>query len=1360
MSYYGSGTPAGRSRRGPALTFDPKNNGRDDVDDSDTPEPFRIRLLRGYGYALHIIMALLATAILAVLAFHVFRHQIKHTANTFSQSIYNRTHHRNDATSNNANTTTVDTSNASSVTAVTTPAASTPSTPPLTTTTTSLPPALTSTPASNQVGAEFAANAEIIRQHNALFADGNVTWALGVNDFSHLSLAQFANNVLMSATSSQELMRSIRTLPPLNADANTPSTSNNTRKSSVNAHHRQLLDETDSAASTDDLDNTPLPPRPVDPPPEPLPLPLSVMHTNTIPPPPTPPSEWSTHPAMSDGNEAETVDTSNTHNTESETANRTDNSESESVNGTHTDHAYSTQHDHRALNITSDVSGNSSKQIPQPPMHHNTQTRSSAPVIANMTMTNTTNNTATVDDTTHPHHHKSGNTSVSADTSITNNTSNVKLTNSTTSLASDNSSFNNNTTSNAAVNTVNIANATAANMTGTSDTISNVTNHHEHSHMDRVNVNATHTGNVTSNGTSTGVMMPTSLNTTTPTLLNTSMPTTPNTTTVTTPNTTSATTPDTTNMTTHDITTAAMPNTTTTTPNTTSVITPNTTASTSKSGGFDPSFFHAMPHVNPPQSTPPSQSNYASQHHPNNAPTTTLTTSAETSTPNSTSINNTTPVSSNSTVIPTMSVPIGEMRTPQPIEETQNSVSDNAETPTPPHKILQSVDSTSNHAATTNNTTNTSTIPNNTIDTNTVHNISNNTNANTTNANTTSNNSTNTGSIITGNHDQIGSLSLLHSIANNMTLTPVNTTVNSTLANVTSSDNSTHHHHHHDHESLDNNSSDHHGHHHADQGNVSLNGTIIVLNASLANTTSMNATSANATSANTTSANTMSTNTTSNNITSSHDAATHNATTFNATSDHQHLHHHHHDEHHHAYHHPVVNTTQVSHTTVSNITVINATLSNITISNATFTNTTLITTILTYTTTTGNTSESDRNLTDADHHRNHDQQHHHDTNTHNDTQANATMHGNSSDGNTLPPVQYNIQYIPPAVKNKNTTTAGGKTLLSVIGYDTDELMIDAADVTTTFVRKLSSARAPIISANVSEPWFSQDNVTVFDWTALGLVSPVQSQGTNCASDWVFTAVGAIETANAIQQRQRTHDSLVGVDCKTLNSTKPANPCPLTIESISVQHVIDCIIDRKINICAGNTPINILSLFNNNNNQQIIKTIEDKYYPYISGNGQAPYSCNKRQESKYAHNHAVIINAKRVILSERMTVQDIINIYTQGSGVLIICLDARSSLFQQYRGGIYSPTTNNTCATNANVSPNYCMLSTGYGYVGDHVTNDNMFLVLKSSLGTSWGMNGYMYHQVRAGETTCSPLQHAIYVSAVGSVNVNQGKTRK
>jgi len=196
-----------------------------------------------------------------------------------------------------------------------------------------------------------------------------------------------------------------------------------------------------------------------------------------------------------------------------------------------------------------------------------------------------------------------------------------------------------------------------------------------------------------------------------------------------------------------------------------------------------------------------------------------------------------------------------------------------------------------------------------------------------------------------------------------------------------------------------------------------------------------------------------------------------------------------------------------------------------------------------------------------------------------------------------------------------------------------------------------------------------------DWTTKGKVQKVKNQG-QCGSCWAFSAIGALESADAIK----------GGDLKDL----------------SEQQLVDCAGAQGNQGCNGglmNQAFDYLIQFGGSEGQ--------KDYPYTARDG----SC-KADKGKVA---AKIASHKELPPNEN-ALGDAIQ-----TGPVSVAIEADQSIFQFYKSGILD----GNCGKN---------LDHGVLAVGYKSDANKGYWIVKNSWGASWGNQGFVW--IRAFKNMC------------------------
>jgi cathepsin L len=193
-----------------------------------------------------------------------------------------------------------------------------------------------------------------------------------------------------------------------------------------------------------------------------------------------------------------------------------------------------------------------------------------------------------------------------------------------------------------------------------------------------------------------------------------------------------------------------------------------------------------------------------------------------------------------------------------------------------------------------------------------------------------------------------------------------------------------------------------------------------------------------------------------------------------------------------------------------------------------------------------------------------------------------------------------------------------------------------------------------------------------DWLAAGAVTPVKDQG-QCGSCWSFSATGMMEGAWAVK-----HKSLL---------------------SLSEQQLVDCSGAYGNEGCNGGWPDAAVKYVIANKG-----IASESSYPYVSGDGSY-HTCTASSRTPSGATFTNVVDVQKGNETAILTATNI--------GPVSICIEADTSTFQFYSGGIMNDPA---CGTTLD----HAVLVTGYGTSG--TTN---YWSVKNSWGTGWGENGYV-----------------------------------
>lgn len=196
------------------------------------------------------------------------------------------------------------------------------------------------------------------------------------------------------------------------------------------------------------------------------------------------------------------------------------------------------------------------------------------------------------------------------------------------------------------------------------------------------------------------------------------------------------------------------------------------------------------------------------------------------------------------------------------------------------------------------------------------------------------------------------------------------------------------------------------------------------------------------------------------------------------------------------------------------------------------------------------------------------------------------------------------------------------------------------------------------------------NADSLDWRDKGVVNAIKDQG-QCGSCWAFSAIQAIESANAISTG--------------------------TLDSYSEQNLVDC-----VSTCAGCNGGLMTSAYDYVIAKQGGNFNPENEYVYKAVDG----TCKFSQYSK------VGTISKYTNVSEGD--EDDLASKLETYGPLAVAIDASNWSFQLYSGGVYDESS---------CSP--YNLDHGVGCVGYGVEGSTKYWIVRNSWGSSWGEKGYI-----------------------------------
>lgn len=201
-----------------------------------------------------------------------------------------------------------------------------------------------------------------------------------------------------------------------------------------------------------------------------------------------------------------------------------------------------------------------------------------------------------------------------------------------------------------------------------------------------------------------------------------------------------------------------------------------------------------------------------------------------------------------------------------------------------------------------------------------------------------------------------------------------------------------------------------------------------------------------------------------------------------------------------------------------------------------------------------------------------------------------------------------------------------------------------------------------------------------NWRTAGVVSQVKDQG-QCGSCWAFSAIGSLESATAIKNKN--------------------------LIEFSEQELIDCSKKYHNNGCNGGMPTYAFDYILAN------KISLESAYPYTGKQG----TCNSKKKSlKQA------ITGYKTLKSPH--VSELINVLNQQP--VSVGIEVQDD-FMHYVNGIYTP--GKKCGDNLN----HGVVAVGYNITADG--SDDYFIV-KNSWTSDWGENGYIRMAIGTGRGIC------------------------
>jgi hypothetical protein len=213
--------------------------------------------------------------------------------------------------------------------------------------------------------------------------------------------------------------------------------------------------------------------------------------------------------------------------------------------------------------------------------------------------------------------------------------------------------------------------------------------------------------------------------------------------------------------------------------------------------------------------------------------------------------------------------------------------------------------------------------------------------------------------------------------------------------------------------------------------------------------------------------------------------------------------------------------------------------------------------------------------------------------------------------------------------------------------------------------------------------------TDIDWREKGAVTPVKNEGT-CQSDWAFSATGATES---------------------YNSDKTG-----TLRSLSEQELLDCV-PRPFPNCANGNPATALAYIAKNGDDT------ESAYPYTGKVGVCKAGSSTPISASFTTTSRFPVGDEDALTAA---------VDQQPISVVLI-----SNWYAEYASGVANPSCSATPPTFS------AALIVGYGT--DSTTDPpTSYWLVKNSLGTSWGENGYF--RIVRGQDACAIADFALVQS--------------